>query len=147
MSNKNIRDIKTAKIYVPTVLLLDDQDVALTIHVALIRKLDPKIKTVVFKQPKDALDWLKTKQADLIITDYIMEGMNGIEFIESAKLTKHAASTPFVVVTASHDTQVHLNLHAIGVYKAYTKPVDIKSLSMTCRTLLNMPNEKQSMPS
>lgn len=147
MSNANIRNIRTAKNYAPTVLLLDDQDVALTIHAALIKKLNPKIKIVMFSQPKDALDWLKTKHADLIITDYIMDGMNGVEFVEAAKLTKYCASTSFVIVTASNDRQIHSTLYEAGVYKAYTKPVNIQALSMTCRILLNISNEKLMMPS
>lgn len=147
MKESNIRRITSAKSYRPTVLLLDDQDVALTIHLALIKKLDPKIKTVMFKEPKQALEWLKIKHADLIITDYVMEGMNGIEFIKAAKLTKHGLSIPYVVVTASTDKAVHEQLYAAGVYKAYTKPVNITALLSTCRELLNIDDTKLIMPS
>lgn len=147
MNTGKIRTITSAKSYMPTVLLLDDQDVALTIHLALIKKLNPKIKTVLFKDPKEALEWLKLKHADLIITDYIMEGMNGIEFMKAAKLTKHGASIPFVVVTVSNDKEVYAKLDELGVYRIFTKPININALLDTCRILLSIADPKLIMPS
>jgi two-component system, response regulator RpfG len=132
-----LRDIRTAKNYIQTVLLLDDQEVSLMIHRALINKINPRIKVVSFKEPIEALEWLGSKRADLIITDYLMEGMNGVQFIQAARLTKFGQDIPFIVVTARNDQKVHEQLKKTGAWRTFTKPPNLHELSETCRQMLD----------
>ncbi len=50
------------------------------------------------EDPQDALSDIGSNGADLIITDYTMPGMNGIELVERVK--KHNPRTDAIIITA-----------------------------------------------
>ena len=51
----------------------------------------------------EALELLKQQPADMIITDYMMPKMNGLQFI--AKLKTEDYQTPVLMLTARKDTE------------------------------------------
>lgn len=118
-------------------LTLDDQKASLFINHAIINKITPNINVVALTDPIEALDWLEKKRADLIVTDYLMNKMNGIEFINAARLTKFGKSLPFIVVTASKNHKIHGRLLSAGVIKTFVKPAPHQDLLQACLEVLN----------
>ena len=49
---------------------------------------------------KMALDLLKKEEVDLIISDWIMPEMTGIDFLKACKADENIKKIPFVMVTA-----------------------------------------------
>jgi DNA-binding NtrC family response regulator len=63
-----------------------------------------------FTRPEDALAKILTLRPGIIVTDYNMPGMNGIEFIRAAKAVSPA--TPCVIITGhtfNLDDHIHDN--------------------------------------
>lgn len=58
---------------------------------------------------------------DLVITDYRMPGMNGLEFI--TQLRRHLPSVPVIMITAFGDIETYLQSFSLGVFEYVNKPV------------------------
>jgi DNA-binding NtrC family response regulator len=71
-----ISGIRIAEKFKQTVLIVDDQTVALNIHQAILEALKLNLNTVTMRNPVEALKWVKNKQIDLIATDF-KYGRNG----------------------------------------------------------------------
>jgi len=81
---RNQTEVNTAMI------IEDNRDVADTVSITLQALGIPNVKT--FNKPTDAVTWLSTHTPGLVITDYSMFGMNGIEFLKQSE-TALASST------------------------------------------------------
>lgn len=58
---------------------------------------------------------------DLVITDFRMPGMNGLEFITS--LRRLLPSVPVIMITAYGDVETYLRSFSLGVFEYVNKPV------------------------
>ncbi len=63
------------------VLIVDDESTGRTILSKIIQQVEDDIGVEAFDNPLEALKWLDDNHPDLIITDYRMPEMNGIELI------------------------------------------------------------------
>lgn len=132
-----VKDIRTAKNRVQTVLLLDDQGVCLSINEAILKRTQANLRIQCFSNPLEALDFANRVHVDLIVTDYMMYGMNGLEFISALRRTKFGYFIPIIVVTVLHDVKVHAELLKAGVLHVLLKPVDTDKLTALSNTILN----------
>ena len=81
----------------PTVLIVDD---SLSIRKYLSGLLEEQgYKTDLARNGYEALEYLKTREFDIIITDLEMPKLSGYELIESLRLDKKFANLPIIVLT------------------------------------------------
>ena len=137
-----VQDIRTALNHRQTVLILEDHLTVLEIHVAVMKVADPKLHIVAMTDPRMAIEWICKKRVDLIIADYRMKEMNGIDFVKAAKATILGNSVPIIVITAVRDVKIHQQLLAAGVLRTFKKPVDIVELITMSRQLLEKNKEQ-----
>jgi CheY-like chemotaxis protein len=136
-----VSDIRSATNFKQTVLIIDDQLTALDIHKAILKSLRPNLNIVTMTSPVEALKWAKHKQVDLVITDFSMAQMNGMEFVQTINQTNHVGLLPIIVITVLKDKALHKALHkaliASGATACLTKPVAASSLKKVADFLLN----------
>lgn len=137
-----VQDIRSAANHKQTVLIIDDQYTILQIHTAIVKQINANLKVLSFSNPIDAISWLNKKRADVIITDYKMENMNGVEFAKALKLTNFGRNTPTIVITVINDYKIKRQLLSIGVDSIFKKPVDINQLISVVSELLEKQREK-----
>ena len=130
-----INDIRSAKKYKQTVLIVEDQLTVQRIHGAVIKRI-PNVEGIPMQDPLEALNWMKNRPVDLILTDYLMENMNGVDFIKAAKLTKFGANTPIIVITANTKIEVHAQLYTAGALIVLIKPRNPFELQKICEDIL-----------
>lgn len=107
------------------VLSVDDNENNLTVIEILTESLD--LETTSYLNPEEAIENF-TNEYDLIIVDYMMPNLNGIEFIEKIRLQDK--EIPIIMVTASgHDRALHLNALESGANDFLSKPIDSPSFS------------------
>lgn len=131
-----ISHIRSATKFRQTVLLIDDQPTVLDIHAAIIKSLNMDLKIVTMTDPVEALAWLENKQVDLIITDFRMHQMNGMQFVQALKDTDNVLTHNIVVVTVLKDQATHQELIAAGASACLTKPVQTQQLATVAKNLL-----------
>lgn len=100
MSQANHKGSKTAKAKKPLIFLVDDQPMLLDLAEISLQKGDYSLRK--FLDPEEALDvFLKSRtKPDLLITDYALGKMNGLELIERCKAAKPDLKTILVSGTA-----------------------------------------------
>jgi len=79
---------------------------------------------------KDALETLKTKKVDVIISDILLENDNGIDFIKRVR-AELASDIPVILTTAYTDTNYLIDAIKLKVENYIIKPINIKELLNT----------------
>ena len=139
-----ISDIRSAAKFRQTALLIDDQPTVLDIHAAILKSLKMNLKIVKMTDPIEALDWMQNKQVDLIITDFRMHHMNGMEFVLAIKKACNILLGSIVVVTVLKDKTIHQELVAAGAAACLTKPAQTQELATVAKTLLEKSKQHYS---
>ena len=132
----NVHHIRDASTFKQTALLIDDQTTVLVIHRAILNSLNMNLNIVEMTDPIEALAWLQNKQIDLIITDFSMHKMNGMEFVQAIKSSHHVLTHALVVVTVIKDQATHQELIAAGAAACLTKPAQTQQLANIAKNLL-----------
>ena len=81
------------------------------------------------------LELIEKTSPDLVITDLMMNGMNGIEVIKKAKELDQ--NTQVLLVTAFDDLKSTINAIQAGAYDYVEKPIDLEYLLGRINSILN----------
>ncbi|MBQ2611827.1 response regulator, partial [bacterium] len=85
-----------------------------------------------FNNPLDAIEYIKNEKPDLIVSDFMMPEMNGLEFLREAKT--HYPETSMILLTGYADKENAIKaINEIGLYKYIEKPWDNDDLIMNIR--------------
>ncbi|MCM1338270.1 MAG: ATP-binding protein [Muribaculaceae bacterium] len=113
-------------------ILYVDDDKLLTSTFSTLMKVEGFGDVVVYNNPLDAVEYLKTETPDLIISDFLMPEMNGLEFLREAK--KLHPEISMILLTAYADKENAIKtINEIGVYKYIEKPWDNDDLIMNIK--------------
>ena len=113
------------------IVYVDDEKM-LTSTFSTLMKIEGFTDVVVFNNPTEALDYLKNETPDLIISDFLMPEMNGLEFLREAK--KLYPEVSMILLTAYADKENAIKtINEIGVYKYIEKPWDNDDLVMNIK--------------
>ncbi|OFA02463.1 HD domain-containing phosphohydrolase [Duganella sp. HH101] len=116
------------------VVLVDDTHINLVLMSRLVDKLQD-VSTISFQSAREALAWCNAHPYDLLIVDYMMPDMNGLELI--ARLQAPADQRPPVLmVTASVDVDVRHRALENGASDFLIKPIDKVEFLARTRNML-----------
>ncbi len=105
------------------VAIIDDSEINLTLLKALVGKLDG-CQAHTFDDSAAGFAWCAENLPDLIIVDYMMPEMDGIEFITRLRRLPERAELPVLMITANDDREVRYRALQVGATDFLTKPVD-----------------------
>ncbi len=125
-----------------TVLILDDQSISRMILEELVRSIDPEIQAVSFDDPIHALEWAKHNSHDLVITDFKMPHMDGVEFTQWLRKIPACVDVPIVIVTCIEDKSVKYRALEAGATDFLSKPIDHHECRARCRNLLKLSQQQ-----
>lgn len=130
------------------IAIVDDTPLNLTLIQALVRKLTPPgTEIVCFTSPTEGLDWCATHEPDLIIVDYMMPDLNGVEFIQAVRTHHRTDIVPILMVTAAHEKEVRYESLRAGANDFLTKPIDRHEFDPRVRTMLTLRESQKRMRS
>ena len=107
------------------------------------KTIDDNIEVISFESALDALEELEKRRPDLILTDYQMPGMDGVEFIVNVRNFTNMHDIPIVIITAHDDKDALYRALEAGATDFLVKPVDVHECQVRCRNLLTMQRQKQ----
>ncbi len=117
-----------------TILVVDDEPM-MTDVIRMMLSLYLKIDPLVTNSPHEALQIMSSRPVSLLITDYYMPDMNGLELIKNARGLQ--LSFPIIVLTGYYDNpELKRGGAAFGAYEIVQKPWSNTRLVERIRSLL-----------
>jgi len=118
-----------------TVLMVDDNMTNLVLVRQLVRRVE-ECETLAFTDPASALETLRETDVDLILVDYVMPEIDGVEFVRRTRRMSRHATVPVVMVTTTDEREVVLQALEAGATDFLTKPLDPLEFKVRVRNLL-----------
>ena len=118
------------------VVIVDDTHINLVLMSRLMEKLED-VATVAFQSAPEALAWCRANPYDLLILDYMMPDINGLEFISQLDPDTRARP-PVLMVTASHDIEIRHRALENGANDFLIKPIDKVEFLARTRNMLEL---------
>jgi CheY-like chemotaxis protein len=107
-----------------TVLVVDDDRDVLSTLAEILTEL--RLKPISAENGLEALDIIKTRNIDLMITDLMMPKMNGFELILRTRQLN--ANIPIAVISGHGEVRNVVNALSQGAYNFITKPFTIREI-------------------
>jgi putative two-component system response regulator len=126
------------------VLIVDDTEINLILFSALVKKLDD-CQAHVFAEPRKALAWVTDHVPDLIIVDYMMPELDGIEFIRLVREMPGRKLVPILMITANDQKQIRYRALDLGANDFLTKPIDKVEFLARTRNMLSLNQARKHM--
>jgi two-component system response regulator RpfG len=118
------------------VVIVDDRGTARSLLEGLARTLEPGVIVESYADPLDALARMEVEIPDLIITDYRMPSMDGIEFTRRVRAERRLADVPIIIVTVVEDRRIRYQALENGATDFLTRPIDPQECRARCINLL-----------
>jgi two-component system, NtrC family, response regulator PilR len=116
----------------PTILVVDDEpNIIEVLEIAL---LDEGMDVYKSNCGRDALDILREKEIDLVISDIKMPDFSGVELLQKARQV--APETVFIMITAFASTETAIEALQHGAFDYITKPFKMEDLRAIVRRAL-----------
>ncbi|TAE50938.1 MAG: response regulator [Bacteroidetes bacterium] len=90
----------------------------------------------VFNRARPALDYIRDHRPAMILCDWMMPEMDGLELCKRLKSDVHFCDIPFVMVTCRQESEAYRQALAAGVTDFIVKPVHIHELMGRVNQLL-----------
>jgi len=125
-------------------LIVDDESTGRTILAKIIQQAEEDVIVEALDNPLQALAWLDHNHPDLIITDYRMPDLNGIEMIRKIRARPSCQDIPIMMITVVSEKSVRYDALEAGATAFLTRPIDQIECRTSCRNLLKL-HEQQSI--
>lgn len=119
----------------PAVLIVDDHRTMLKILEQQLRQLG-FTEIDAFAEPREALRALGSKNYGLVLSDWNMAGMSGLELLKAVRSFEPWRGLPFVLVTAENSPANVAAAKEAGVSGYIVKPFDAEGLKRRLAAIL-----------
>lgn len=117
------------------VQVIDDNPINLALFKALLARL-PDCSAHLFDDALAGLAWAQQQRPDLIVLDYRMPGLDGVELVQRLRRTPGCEDLPVLMITADGDKDTRYRALSTGASDFLTKPVDRLEFSARASNLL-----------
>ena len=105
---------------IPVIVIVDDEEMVLT-SLRSFLSLETDYEVLTFNAPEAALGKLQDHAVDLVISDYLMPGMNGIAFLLELKKIHPFATRVLLTGYADKENAIKA-INEVGLYQYIEKP-------------------------
>jgi DNA-binding response OmpR family regulator len=90
----------------------------------------------MFFNAVDALKYINTDNTDLLITDWMLPEMDGLELCKNLKMSQYTRDIPLVMLTGKNDEIDAVTALEVGAEDYITKPIRIRELLSRVKKIL-----------
>ncbi len=113
------------------IVLVDDEEVV-TQNLEMLLGMETGYECVSFNQPVSALEYLKKNNADVVLSDFIMPEMNGLDLLARVKEVQPTCSRLLLTGYADKESAIRA-INEVGLFQYLEKPWDNDFVMMTLR--------------
>ena len=122
-----VHDRQTEK---TVVIVEDDEDIGWVLVQCIVQ--ETPFRALLVTNGSDALQAMRTTHPSLLLLDYRLPGMNGIELYDRLQDVEGGKDIPVVMISANLPHREIAQRHLVGMHK----PVDLYELLQTIETLI-----------
>lgn len=115
-----------------SILVCEDDFAIKTMISTKLKQENYSVHTV--QNGQEALNLMEKQQIDLVISDIMMPEMDGYEFVQTLRETKH--TLPILMITAKSQLESLEVAFKLGVYDYMVKPLRLEELVLRVKALL-----------
>jgi two-component system response regulator RpfG len=127
------------------IVIVDDQSSTRTVLRHVVQEISPQLTVHDFAEPEQALEWCNQYVPDLLLLDYRMPGMNGLELVRRFRRSPCNCDVPIVFVSVVSDEPIRQAALNAGVIDFMIKPIRARELRARCRNLLHLRQKSESV--
>ncbi len=113
------------------IVLVDDEEMV-TQNLEMLLSMETGYESVSFNQPAAALEYLKKNKADVVLSDFIMPEMNGLDLLAHVKEIQPTCSRLLLTGYADKESAIRA-INEVGLFQYLEKPWDNDFVMMTLR--------------
>lgn len=117
------------------ILIVDDEESVLTVLKSSLKKLGEDYEVKAVDNGLKALQLLETHAFDVVVTDYQMDQMNGLELLEAIRSLQ--PETKVIMITAYGTEELEAEAQRMQAYEYLTKPLEIDSFRKVVQAALD----------
>jgi len=119
----------------PHVVIVDDDRLTLA-SVRQLLSLNNEYELAAFESPQDALEYINSKSVDVVLSDFLMPKMSGLEFLKEVK--RLMPDVPRILITAYADKENAIKaINEVGLFQYIEKPWDNEHLKLVIRNAVD----------
>jgi putative two-component system response regulator len=126
-----------------TVVVVDDEALIAEYVAKVVEELGTA-DVHVYSDPVRALEDWTSRLPDLVITDYQMPGVNGVELIQRLRADPGAPQIPIIMVTADGQRETRHAALTAGASEFLRKPIDRDEVRIRARNMLALREGQRS---
>jgi putative two-component system response regulator len=127
-----------------TVLIVDDAEINLILFEALVKRI-AGCQPVKHANAQQGLAWAQSHDFDLLIVDYMMPDLNGVDFISQLRASEGKADVPILMITANDQKEVLYQALQAGATDFLTKPVDKIEFTARVNNMLHLGASRKAL--
>ncbi|UCG50996.1 MAG: SpoIIE family protein phosphatase [Candidatus Latescibacterota bacterium] len=127
----------------PVILIVDD-DAVVTQSLSAFLTLETDFDIVEMQSPSEAIELLKRKPVDLVISDFLMPGINGLQLLDEAK--RLYPDVPRILLTGYADKENAIRaINEVGLFQYVEKPWDNEQFLLVIQNALRTKSLQETL--
>jgi DNA-binding NtrC family response regulator len=123
---------------VATILIVDDEEMVIT-SIRAFLQLETEYRVKGLTSPDEASKYLETNPVDVVVSDYLMPKMTGLQLLARAKVLQPEAAR--VLLTGHADKQSAIQaINEVGLFQYLEKPWDNAQLLLVIQSAIERTN-------
>ncbi|NML76115.1 response regulator [Rhizobium sp. S-51] len=126
------------------VIAIDDSAAVLALLRHIVGQIDDcDVRT--FLKPEEALDHVARETPDLVLVDYTMPVLNGVDVIRRIRSRPSTADVPIIMITSERENVIKIAAIEAGATEFLGKPFDAAELTLRVRNQLNLRRAQRAL--
>lgn len=119
----------------PHVVIVDDDRLTLA-SLTQVLAFDDEYELAAFESPRAALEHIRTTSVDVVLSDFLMPDMSGLDFLKEVK--RLIPDVPRILLTGYADKENAIKaINEVGLFQYLEKPWDNEHLKLVIRNALD----------
>ncbi|MFK7824791.1 MAG: response regulator [Oligoflexales bacterium] len=119
-----------------SILIVEDDEITATRLAEQLEKRE--YETTVLEDGESCLELIKTQPPTLILLDYMLPGISGLEVLSEVRKLYSMVELPIILATAKNDPAEVVKALKLGANDYITKPINIEILTARIRTQIGL---------